>query len=93
MQVLPSLFPMYTQLLATSPVSVSGGRERVLGLWLLGCSVMVGGAVIIGGITRLTESGLSMTQWHLVKGMRPPRSEREWEEEFEKYKQFPEYQV
>lgn len=54
---------------------------------------MVGGAVIIGGITRLTESGLSMTQWHLVKGMRPPRSEKEWEEEFEKYKQFPEYQV
>jgi cytochrome c oxidase assembly protein subunit 15 len=54
---------------------------------------MVGGAVIIGGITRLTESGLSMTQWHLVKGMRPPRSQAEWETEFEKYKQFPEYQV
>ena len=74
---------------ATSPASMS--RERILGAWLLGCCGMVGGAVVIGGITRLTESGLSMTQWHLIKGMRPPRSEAEWEEEFEKYKQYPEY--
>lgn len=83
--------PLYT-LPATSLAAVSR-RQRVLGVWLLSCSGMVGGAVLIGGITRLTESGLSMTQWHLIKGMRPPRSEREWEEEFEKYKQFPEYQV
>ena len=69
------------------------GRQRTVGVWLLGCSAMVGGAVLIGGITRLTESGLSMTRWHLVKGMRPPRSRAEWEAEFEKYKQFPEYQV
>ena len=54
---------------------------------------MVGGAVVIGGITRLTESGLSMTRWHLIKGMRPPRSEEEWEAEFERYKQFPEFKV
>ncbi|CAI8016190.1 Cytochrome c oxidase assembly protein COX15 homolog [Geodia barretti] len=72
---------------------MSWGRRRILGVWLAGCSVMVGGAVIIGGITRLTESGLSMTQWHLVKGMRPPRSEEEWEAEFERYKQFPEFKV
>ena len=62
-------------------------------MWLAGCSVMVGGAVLIGGVTRLTESGLSMTQWHLIKGVRPPRSEAEWEAEFERYKQFPEYKV
>ena len=73
--------------------AVTSGRRRALGVWLMGCSVMVGGAVVIGGITRLTESGLSMTQWHLIKGMRPPRSRTEWEEEFEKYKQFPEYKV
>ena len=72
---------------------MSSGRRRVLGAWLVGCSVMVGGAVLIGGVTRLTESGLSMTQWHLVKGMKPPRSEAEWEAEFERYKQFPEYKV
>ena len=72
---------------------MSSGRRRILGVWLAGCSVMVGGAVVIGGITRLTESGLSMTQWHLVKGMRPPRSEQEWEAEFQRYKQFPEFKV
>ena len=72
---------------------MSSWKRRVLGVWLAGCSVMVGGAVLVGGITRLTESGLSMTQWHLIKGMRPPRSEEEWEAEFERYKQFPEYKV
>lgn len=65
--------------------------ERIVGWWLLGCCGMVGGAVLLGGVTRLTESGLSMTQWHLIRGMRPPRSEEEWEEEFQRYKQFPEY--
>ncbi len=40
---------------------------------------------------RLTESGLSITQWNLIKGMKPPRTQEEWEEEFERYKQFPEY--
>lgn len=50
-----------------------------------------GGLCPPGGVTRLTESGLSMTKWHVIKGMRPPRSQKEWEEEFERYKQFPEY--
>ena len=48
--------------------------------------------IIVGGLTRLTESGLSMTNWHIIKGMKPPRGEKEWIEEFERYKQFPEYQ-
>ena len=52
---------------------------------------MVAGSVLLGGVTRLTESGLSMTKWHIVKGMRPPQSQQDWEEEFERYKQFPEY--
>ena len=45
----------------------------------------------IGGLTRLTESGLSMTRWHIIKGMKPPRTQEEWIDEFERYKQFPEY--
>lgn len=65
--------------------------QKIVGTWLLGCSGMVFGAVIIGGLTRLTESGLSMTNWHLIKGMKPPRTEEEWEREFERYKSFPEY--
>jgi len=65
--------------------------ERAVGWWLLGCCGMVGGAILLGGVTRLTESGLSMTQWHLIRGMRPPSSQEEWEEEFKRYQQFPEY--
>ena len=52
---------------------------------------MAVGAVSLGGITRLTESGLSMTSWNLIRGMKPPRSQKEWEEEFQKYQNFPEY--
>ncbi len=46
----------------------------------------------IGGLTRLTESGLSMTKWNIIKGMKPPTSQEQWETEFERYKQFPEYE-
>ena len=68
------------------------GVKRVVGWWLVGCCGLVGGSVVLGGVTRLTESGLSMTKWHIVKGMRPPCSQQDWEEEFERYKKFPEYE-
>lgn len=48
--------------------------------------------VIVGGITRLTNSGLSMTDWHLVTDTFPPLTEAKWQETFERYKEFPEYQ-
>jgi len=51
------------------------------------------GAVIIGGVTRLTESGLSMVDWHLIKGIKPPTTHEEWVKEFEKYQQFPEFKM
>lgn len=72
--------------------SVSPGARRVVGWWLVGCCGLVAGSVVLGGVTRLTESGLAMTKWHLVKGMRPPRTQQEWEAEFQRYQQFPEYQ-
>jgi len=65
--------------------------NKKIGWWLAGCSGMVVGAVVLGGVTRLTESGLSMTDWKLIKDMVPPKNEQEWVEEFEKYKEFPEY--
>ncbi|XP_016425415.1 cytochrome c oxidase assembly protein COX15 homolog [Sinocyclocheilus rhinocerous] len=71
----------------------NAASDRVLGRWLVGCSGLVLGAVVLGGVTRLTESGLSMVDWHLVKEMKPPRSEAEWEDEFSKYKQFPEFKI
>uniref|UniRef100_A0A3Q2U0P3 Cytochrome c oxidase assembly homolog 15 (yeast) n=1 Tax=Fundulus heteroclitus TaxID=8078 RepID=A0A3Q2U0P3_FUNHE len=71
----------------------NAATNRIVGRWLLGCSGLVVGAVVLGGVTRLTESGLSMVDWHLVREMRPPQSEEEWEAEFSKYKQFPEFKI
>ncbi|CAF0822827.1 unnamed protein product [Brachionus calyciflorus] len=66
-------------------------NSRKIGIWLAGCSGMVAGAVVLGGVTRLTESGLSMVDWQLIKDMVPPKNEQEWIEEFERYKQYPEW--
>lgn len=59
--------------------------------WFWAGAGMVTLIVIVGGITRLTNSGLSMTDWNLVMGVLPPLSEMEWREAFRQYKQFPEY--
>jgi len=59
--------------------------------WLLGTSAMVAGIVHVGGVTRLTKSGLSMTDWKPL-GSLPPISDEEWAVEFERYKLFPEWQ-
>jgi cytochrome c oxidase assembly protein subunit 15 len=48
--------------------------------------------VVVGGITRLTNSGLSMTDWHLITDTFPPLNEEKWSQAFEEYKKFPEYQ-
>lgn len=71
----------------------NSAAERAMGRWLLVCSGMVAGAVVLGGVTRLTESGLSMVDWHLIKEMKPPSSQEEWEAEFQKYQQFPEFKI
>ncbi|CAM9189988.1 unnamed protein product [Lampetra fluviatilis] len=74
-------------------LGVSRRVDRIVGGWLLVCSGTVVGAVALGGITRLTESGLSMVEWSLIKEMKPPRNQSEWEDEFAKYQQYPEYKV
>ena len=61
-------------------------------LWLLSGVALITAMVVIGGITRLTGSGLSIVEWNLISGTLPPLSEAEWLLTFEKYKQFPEYQ-
>ncbi|KAK5584489.1 hypothetical protein RB653_006101 [Dictyostelium firmibasis] len=66
------------------------GNKKV-GKWLLFSCGLVGAMIVIGGITRLTESGLSIVDWKPVVGAIPPITQEEWEAEFEKYKQFPEY--
>ncbi|KAK9448310.1 cytochrome oxidase assembly protein-domain-containing protein [Limtongia smithiae] len=67
--------------------------ERSVGIWLVISGALVFGIVVIGGLTRLTESGLSITEWKPVTGMIPPLSTSDWETEFEKYKQSPEYKL
>ena len=61
--------------------------------WLLSGCFLVFVMVVVGGITRLTNSGLSMTDWHLVTDTLPPLSEAAWQQAFEAYKQFPEYKL
>ncbi|MFY9287349.1 MAG: COX15/CtaA family protein [Alphaproteobacteria bacterium] len=62
-------------------------------IWLLICCAMIFVMAIIGAITRLTESGLSITDWNPVMGALPPLNEADWNKAFESYKQIPQYQV
>lgn len=78
---------------STSATVPNAATNRIVGRWLLGCSGLVVGAVVLGGVTRLTESGLSMVDWHLVREMKPPQTQEEWEAEFSKYQQFPEFKI
>lgn len=65
--------------------------HKAISNWLFACSGLVFGMVVIGGLTRLTKSGLSMVDWKPA-GSLPPLSLEAWQAEFDKYKQFPEYQ-
>ena len=66
-------------------------RPEALITWLMCVAGLVFAMVVVGGITRLTESGLSITEWKPITGALPPLSEASWASEFEKYKQIPEY--
>ena len=61
--------------------------------WLITCCIFVFTMVFIGGLTRLTHSGLSIVEWNLFSGIFPPLINNDWIELFEKYKQFPEYKL
>jgi heme a synthase len=66
-------------------------RPVAISNWLYTVAFLVFIMVIVGGVTRLTESGLSITEWKPITGAIPPMSEAVWLAEFEKYKQIPEY--
>lgn len=67
-------------------------KNKSVIIWLLSGCFLLFIMVVVGGITRLTNSGLSMTDWHLVTDTFPPLSEEKWSQAFEEYKKFPEYQ-
>ena len=61
--------------------------------WLLLITFLTGLIIIVGGLTRLTDSGLSITKWDLISGILPPLSLSDWEKSFTLYKQIPEYKL
>jgi cytochrome c oxidase assembly protein subunit 15 len=67
-------------------------HDRPVALWLIACAIVIFGMILLGGVTRLTGSGLSMVEWRPLMGIIPPLNEAQWLEVFEKYRQFPEYQ-
>ncbi len=81
-----------------SPNAVRGERQRLLANrklvrgWLYVVLLMLVALVLVGGATRLTDSGLSITEWKPIHGVVPPLSEAEWEEELQLYRQIPQYQ-
>lgn len=87
----------------TSPVSISVSTSvstklfattdrRNVALWLGLVAIVVYLMIVVGGVTRLTQSGLSMVDWQPIMGVIPPITESEWTETFNAYKQYPEYQ-
>lgn len=68
-------------------------RPAAIARWLLATAFLVVGIVVVGGITRLTESGLSITEWNVASGILPPLTEAAWQAEFAKYRATPEYRL
>ncbi|RLJ41724.1 cytochrome c oxidase assembly protein subunit 15 [Litoreibacter meonggei] len=73
--------------------AASRGNRRGIRAWLMVLFAMVVVMIAVGGLTRLTDSGLSITEWKPVTGAMPPMSEAAWEAELEKYRAIPEYQL
>jgi heme a synthase len=68
-------------------------RRRLLRAWFWSGALLTFAILVVGGITRLTQSGLSIVDWNPIMGVVPPLSEAQWQEAFDRYRQFPEYQV
>ena len=71
------------------PVTI---RPRAIANWLVSVAGLVFVMIVVGGITRLTESGLSITRWEPVTGTIPPLNEADWQAAFDLYRDSPQYQ-
>lgn len=74
-------------------LEIPESRRRPLRLWLWSIAGMTFLTLVVGGITRLTQSGLSIVDWQPIMGVIPPLNEAQWQEAFDRYRAFPEYQV
>jgi cytochrome c oxidase assembly protein subunit 15 len=72
--------------------ATSKTHHRAIRLWLYAVALLIFAMVLVGGATRLTESGLSITEWKPVTGVLPPLSEPAWQAEFDRYKTIPQFQ-
>jgi cytochrome c oxidase assembly protein subunit 15 len=68
-------------------------RSRAVAIWLLATAVLVVAMVVVGGFTRLTGSGLSITQWKPLSGVLPPLGEAQWQAEFARYRAIPQFRL
>ena len=73
--------------------SEPAGARRAIAVWLLACCALVFAMVVVGGVTRLTHSGLSITEWQPIVGTLPPLSAADWDVAFAKYQATPEYRL
>jgi len=71
--------------------SQASPRPAALSRWLLAVALLVFAMIVVGGITRLTESGLSIVRWDVVTGTLPPLGEAQWQEAFDAYRETPQY--
>ena len=72
---------------------MDSSHNRTIAIWLLICCILVFSMILLGGVTRLTQSGLSMVEWDPIMGVIPPLSDAEWQDTFTKYKSYPEYKL
>ena len=93
MSTTPSASRIGTFAAQIAPERVHQSRHRALRLWLYAVAALIFAMVLVGGATRLTDSGLSITEWKPLLGAIPPLSEGDWQEAFHKYQQIPEYKV
>lgn len=71
---------------------IGGDRSRAAAIWLFATAALVFAMVVVGGVTRLTGSGLSITEWKPIMGAVPPMNAADWAEAFEKYRAIPQYE-
>ncbi len=84
---------MYIRSMQSHPNHMSRSHERLVALWLFAVCVLIFSMVVVGGLTRLTDSGLSITEWQPILGAIPPLSEADWLSAFYKYQEIPEYHL
>ena len=72
-------------------ISANGPPDRAVRWWLFSVAALIAIMVLVGGATRLTESGLSIVEWKPVTGALPPLNEAQWTQAFEGYKTIPQY--